>query len=501
MVIKRAIERLYFNTLFGSTQTQDIQNHFRMWVNDTPKTAAMYMTNAKGNIILSATKAGYRNIFSDNPDLSSHELFTTTRQNSDLFLYIGSVKHNHDRFITLARKYIDVDGSFGGIIFTLIDPSYFTEFFHNIETSPRSTMLLITETGTILAANEDHTHFHTFFKHELNTRSSIRPDIITTDKVTLEDTLRIYAHKRLETYPIIATVMLDEQDFLATWRRNRLRNIGLLATFAIFGSVISFFALNMARQMRRAENSESRAVTASQAKSEFLANVSHELRTPLNAIIGFSEMLNNSYFGDLNDKQKERVHDINLCGMHLLQLINDILDFSKGEAGKMELQEEVFDLPLVSEECVRIMQERADTKNITLATRLEHSLPRVYADKRKIRQLILNLLSNAVKFTPSGGKVTISAVRMPDDSLRMAITDTGVGMAEGDIPKAMAVFGQVHRDNSHEGTGLGLPLCKMLVELHGGSLHIESALGKGTTVYVTLPPHVCLPTTLWPNEI
>ncbi len=143
--------------------------------------------------------------------------------------------------------------------------------------------------------------------------------------------------KELKNIPIIVSVMLDEEDFLSAWRQSRMKDFGFLALFTIFGSILSFFAIAMARQIIRVEESEGAAILASQAKSEFLANMSHELRTPLNAIIGFSEMMNSGYFGPLNPKQKERVHDINLCGSHLLHLITDILEFSKGEAGKLEL--------------------------------------------------------------------------------------------------------------------------------------------------------------------
>jgi signal transduction histidine kinase len=215
--------------------------------------------------------------------------------------------------------------------------------------------------------------------------------------------------------------------------------------------------------------------------------MSHELRTPLNAVIGFSEMLGAGYFGPLNDKQKERVQDINLCGTHLLQLISDILEFSKGEAGKLELQEEELDLKRAIEECARIVADRAKTKHITLHIDTEDGLPLLFADKRKVRQILLNLLSNAIKFTPAHGTVTVSARTDHHRQMHLLVTDTGIGIAEEDIPTALAVFGQVHRSQSHEGTGLGLPLCKMFAELHGGKLQLTSNVGEGTTVRIIFP--------------
>jgi signal transduction histidine kinase len=257
--------------------------------------------------------------------------------------------------------------------------------------------------------------------------------------------------------------------------------------FVVFGSILSYFAIAMAKQIIRVEESEASAILASQAKSEFLANMSHELRTPLNAIIGFSEMINSGYFGPLNAKQKERIHDINLCGSHLLQLITDILEFSKGDAGKLELVEEKVDIGEIINEGVRIMNGKVKTKAINLVVAIEPNLPFLWGDKRKIRQILINLLSNAVKFTPEHGTITITAKTDQHHNMQMIVTDTGVGIAEADIPKALSVFGQVHRSKSNEGTGLGLPLCKMYTELHDGRLILTSELGKGTDVVVVFP--------------
>jgi signal transduction histidine kinase len=215
--------------------------------------------------------------------------------------------------------------------------------------------------------------------------------------------------------------------------------------------------------------------------------MSHELRTPLNAVIGFSEMLGAGYFGPMNEKQKERLQDINLCGTHLLQLISDILEFSKGEAGKLELNEEAIDARRSVEEGVRIVADRAKMKQISLTTDFDPLLPVLFADKRKLRQILLNLLSNAIKFTPANGTVKVSLRMDHHRQMHLVVADSGVGIAEADIPTALAVFGQVHRNQSHEGTGLGLPLCKMFAELHGGTLQLTSSVGAGTTVRVIFP--------------
>ncbi len=307
------------------------------------------------------------------------------------------------------------------------------------------------------------------------------------------DGMKVVAVRKLKNMPVAVEVVLDEADFLSAWRQARGKDMLFLGLFISFGSFLSFMAIAMAKQIVRVEESEGAAILASQAKSEFLANMSHELRTPLNAIIGFSEMINSGYFGPLNAKQKERVHDINLCGSHLLQLITDILEFSKGEAGKLELVEEKFDMVEIINESVRIMNGKIKTKGIHAVTAVEPNLAFLWGDKRKIRQVLINLLSNAVKFTPENGTITLAARLDQHGSMNMIVTDTGIGIAEEDIPEALSVFGQVHRSKSHEGTGLGLPLCKMYAELHGGKLLITSKVGEGTTVRIVFPHQRTLP--------
>jgi signal transduction histidine kinase len=287
--------------------------------------------------------------------------------------------------------------------------------------------------------------------------------------------------------------VLDEDDYLYDWRQARLKDIGFILLFTIFGSILSFFAVVMAKQIMRVEESESAAILASQAKSEFLANMSHELRTPLNAIIGFSEMISSGYFGPLNVKQKERIHDIHLCGSHLLQLITDILEFSKGDAGKLELIEEKVDVAELLDESSRILSAKIRSKGIDLVVKPDSDLPKLWGDKRKIRQVLINLLSNAYKFTPEGGNITMTASLDAQHNIILAVRDSGIGIAEEDIPKALSVFGQVHRSQSHEGTGLGLPLCKMYAELHDGKLALISKLGEGTTVKIIFPHQRTLP--------
>jgi PAS domain S-box-containing protein len=238
------------------------------------------------------------------------------------------------------------------------------------------------------------------------------------------------------------------------------------------------------------------AESANRSKSEFLASMSHELRTPLNAIIGFSDIIRGQAMGPVGTPvYLEYANDIQASGQHLLEMVNDILDVSKIETGQLDLIEEPLDLETLIGSVLRLVQDRAKRGEVSIATEIPASLPRLRADGRRVKQVVLNLLSNAIKFTPAGGSVTVSARRHDRDGMEIAVRDTGIGIATADIPKAMARFGQVdsalHR--KFEGTGLGLPLAKSLMELHGGSLELTSEPGRGTTVTVRFPADRIVP--------
>ena len=232
------------------------------------------------------------------------------------------------------------------------------------------------------------------------------------------------------------------------------------------------------------------AELANRTKSEFLANMSHELRTPLNAIIGFSEIVAGELFGPLGNKRYvEYARDIHASGIHLLSIISDILDLSKIEAGRRELYEVVVDLYEATESSIRLVRGRAENGSVKLVNLVARDTPRVTADERSVKQILLNLLANAVKFTREGGCVTVRALRRGDGSLAVAVEDTGIGIASENIGLVLAPFSQVDSSLSrrYEGTGLGLPLVKSLIELHGGELTIASSLGQGTTATVVFP--------------
>ncbi|MDH3688700.1 MAG: ATP-binding protein [Gammaproteobacteria bacterium] len=226
----------------------------------------------------------------------------------------------------------------------------------------------------------------------------------------------------------------------------------------------------------------------SRHKSEFLANMSHELRTPLNAIIGFSEVLAERMFGELNEKQAEYIQDIHESGQHLLSLINDILDLSKVEAGRMELELSKFDIGAALENAFTLVKERMVRHGVNLDVELAPDLGDMVGDQRKFKQILLNLLSNAVKFTNEGGRVKVEAARM-SDRLEVTVSDTGIGISSEDQRVIFEEFRQVSSDHgkTSEGTGLGLTLTKKFVEMHGGKIWVDSKIGKGSTFGFSLP--------------
>jgi len=237
---------------------------------------------------------------------------------------------------------------------------------------------------------------------------------------------------------------------------------------------------------QRAEKAEAE----SQAKSAFLAIISHELRTPLNAIIGFSGLMEAERFGPLGaPRYREYVSDIRQSGEHLLELINNILNLTKAEAGKLELQEDDLDVVDLAQTCARHMQPRAAEASLRLELLLPASPLMLRADAAKLRQILFNLLSNALKFTPEGGRIQLGIEPGDEGGLNLVVSDTGIGMAPQDIPLALQPFTQLDSSltRRYEGTGLGLPLTRSLVELHGGRLRLESCLGKGTTATAMFP--------------
>src|SRR5262245_52577388 len=301
----------------------------------------------------------------------------------------------------------------------------------------------------------------------------------------IRDTLLGAGYRALLSVPLVR-----EDEIIGSLSLNRktpgefsAEAVEVLKTFA----TQSALAIQNARLFGEIEVKSRQLEAASQHKSEFLANMSHELRTPLNAIIGFSEVLNERMFGDLNEKQDEYLKDIHASGTHLLSLINDILDLSKIEAGRMELELSDFSLPAAIESSLTLVRERATRRGIALGHSVDADVSEVRADERKVRQVLLNLLSNAIKFTPEGGRIEVRAV-VENGAVDVAVSDTGIGIAPEDQEAVFEEFRQVGSSMARQqGTGLGLTLCRKFVELHGGKIWVTSALGAGSTFTFRLP--------------
>jgi len=291
--------------------------------------------------------------------------------------------------------------------------------------------------------------------------------------------------RRLEGLPVqaIATLNLTIEIFIVT---------GPIIFYArnVIAKLKSSRAI-MDEMSRRLQISVEQAEQANRAKSAFLANMSHELRTPLNAIMGFSEVMKEQHLGPMNNaRYLAYAGDILASGRYLLGIINDILDLSKIEAGKMTVENaEEFPLCQALEGSLAICAALGDKFGVTIESRLPPETVRILAVERMVRQIMINLVGNAIKFTPSGGKVQISSGPMLDGGYSITVQDSGIGMSEEDIIKALTPFGQVENKMTatHNGTGLGLPLAKAMLELHDGRLEIRSKPGTGTRIVLVFP--------------
>ena len=316
----------------------------------------------------------------------------------------------------------------------------------------------------------------------------------TTSGIDLLERLR---NDRPELIGVLMTAELDTHTAVAALRRGAYdyfdKSVDPQSLFAVLDRC--FDRVDLLRDRERALQelrlAKEEAEAANQAKSGFLATMSHELRTPLNAIIGFSEMMLREVLGKLgNDQYRAYVGDIHASGTHLLQIINDILDLSKCEAGKIHLAEDIFDLRDVMRSVGQLTAGRIHAAALSFAVELPDDLPAMCGDERKTKQVLLNIITNAVKFTPAGGEITVSARWDIDAGLAITVADTGIGIAESDLGRVLKPFEQVDSSLSrqHQGTGLGLPLVKAIMELHGGRLDLKSELGVGTQVTVAFPP-------------
>jgi signal transduction histidine kinase len=419
---------------------------------------------------------------------------------------------DHHWAVYLGRSLTDAQGHFAGIALVGILTDYFEGYFSTIDSGPSAAISLVND-RLIMVAHWPHVDQLTG-KPLPRTSIGQLPAIGDTSLLTIygvndiKKKIRRAAITRLSVQDMTLYLVISETEhaMLAPWRSAvvwvavfaaiSLMVLGLLAWFVyravrqeeIWRGVLVERETRLSNQAIDLAAARDAAEMASRVRGEFLANMSHELRTPLNAVLGFSEILEKELFGPLGDpRYREFASDIYNSGKHLLDVVGNILDLTKVDAGKLELDEQEVDMVEVMQVCGRLVTESARSADITLDIRLPKHPVVLLADPTRLRQILLNLLSNAIKFTPKGG-VTVSG-ELIERSFVLTVGDTGIGMTAQEAEQAMQPFRQIDSSLSrrYQGTGLGLPLTKSLVELHGGEMTVESVVGAGTTVRVVLP--------------
>jgi signal transduction histidine kinase len=416
--------------------------------------------------------------------------------------------------IQITRRIDAEDGRFLGVLLFSLSPARLSTLPATIDLHAHGTLTLVGLDGMV-RARFTQGHPDGLVGVGLSVAGGSRPtefpenaDGFFVKASAIDGLSRLFAYRRLGAYPLVVTVGLDLSEIYAATNAHSLilaaiaavatvlllsllaylvREIGVRAAHegALAEEQIKMLAANIALT-----ESKERAECASEAKSLFLANMSHELRTPLNAIIGYSEVIKDQSFGpSAAGRYIEYAGDIFASGHHLLSLILDILDTAKLDAGKFELEEEIVDLAALVDRSLAQVRLAIENKGLRLELRIPTKLPKVRVDASRLNQVLINLLSNAIKFTPRGGLIEIAAECDIAGEMICKVSDTGIGMSAGDLLVALEPFSQVGNglSKSHQGTGLGLPLAKRLVELHGGVMEIESAKGNGTTVLIRLP--------------
>jgi two-component system, cell cycle sensor histidine kinase PleC len=439
-------------------------------------------------------------------NLSRTRYFMRARESNGIHFSVGDpviARVHAKHVIFVSRRFNRPDGSFGGVIAASLNPDYVLRFFYTLNVGQKGIIALESTDATLLVRRPYLENYvgkdfssSVLFKGMLPWASSG----VFPMRYEIDGLWRIVGYQKVEKLPLVVQVALSRDEALANWSRTTWLQAGVGVLILV---VLGIMAFGMNRQLRarmlansrlhdtvrELESARMAAEESSRVKSQFMANMSHELRTPLNAIIGFSEVIRDALVGPVAARYKDYARDIHSSGRHLLGLINDVLDLSKIELGRLELHEEPVVLAKLVSDCERFVAERVRASSLELAIDLPSDLPMLRADELRLKQVVLNLLSNAVKFTPVGGRITLRAATTPESGIVLAVADTGIGMKAEEIPIALEPFRQIDSalNRRYEGTGLGLPLARTLVELHGGTLAISSAPGQGTTVTVTLP--------------
>jgi len=396
--------------------------------------------------------------------------------------------------IVLSRRVQSADGRFLGVVAAGIDPAIFSDIYRGLAIGGTSTISLLRADGRLMA------------RHPPSNQGMGEPVALSE---TADDRRFLVATRTLDRHPLTVLISMPIKSALASWERQVTVIIAATIIALLVLGLIGFVLIDQADRLEstvvalaaardEAVRARLREEDAGRAKSIFLANTSHELRTPLNAILGFSEVLRDGHVGTLEPKQRGYAASIHDAGTHLLGLISDLLDMAKIEARELQLRETTIDMADIIADGVKLTGSRATERGVVVIPRIEGESIRIRGDAQRLRQIVLNLLSNAIKFTAAGGRVWIDASIDAGRRPTLVVSDTGIGMTDEEIQIALTPFQQVENPftREHEGTGLGLPIVKALVELHGGYLKVESEHGVGTRVTVSLPAMRLVPAAL-----
>jgi two-component system, cell cycle sensor histidine kinase PleC len=442
---------------------------------------------------------------SSSVDVSDRPYFSLARRDDKIHIVLEEANpfRPGGKQILLSRRVNRGDGVFAGVVVAALNRDYVQQFLYVLNVAERGVIALDTDDGTVLA---QWPHPEGTIGKDLSSSPIFKQwlPLASSAVIPLKDDddglWRIVAYQRVDQLPLVVHVALSQNVVLAAWRRTTIVQAAICVSMVLACWVM---ALRLNRELvararahsqlhetvRHLESARLTAEDSNRAKSEFLANMSHELRTPLNAIIGFSELIRDARMGPVSSRYQDYAQDIHGSGAHLLRLITEVLDLAKVESGRLELFEGSVTLERVIEDCTRIVADRAAAGGLALATDIPADLPTLRGDELRLKQILLNLLSNAIKFTPTGGRICLSAEVRPDHGIHLSVTDNGIGMDPDEIPLALEPFRQLEGslNRRFEGTGLGLPLARRLTELHGGILDIISTKARGTIATVKLP--------------